>query len=99
MIFLFRSCYDDAIQLERSVVTMVEKCAFCGGDIAYDPYYETVEGKNLPFHAKACADSLKEKKCAYCGGIIAYDPYYETIGGKKLPFHAQACAEALKKKT
>jgi hypothetical protein len=75
------------------------KCAFCGGIIAYEPYYETIGGKKLPFHAKACADAFGEKKCAFCGGIIVYAPYFETIGGIKLPFHAKACAVAYKKQS
>jgi hypothetical protein len=73
------------------------KCAFCGGIIAYEPFYETIGGKKLPFHAKACADAFGEKKCAFCGGIIVYAPYYETVKGTKLPFHAKACAVAYKK--
>jgi hypothetical protein len=52
----------------------------------------------LAFHAKACADSLKDKKCAFCGGVIAYEPYTEVINGQKMSFHAKACADALKKK-
>jgi len=82
-----------------------KKCAFCGGAIAYEPFYETVGGKKLAFHAKACADAYKEKKgagtmtkCAFCGGPVAFAPYYETIGGKNLPFHAKACADAYKAK-
>jgi hypothetical protein len=75
------------------------KCAFCGGIIAYEPYYETIGGKKLSFHAKACADAFGEKKCAFCGGIIVYAPYFETIGGIKLPFHAKACAVAYKKQS
>jgi len=75
------------------------KCAFCGGVIAYEPYCETIGGKKLAFHAKACADAFGEKKCAFCGGIIVYTPYYETIGGVKLPFHAKACAVAYKKRS
>ena len=82
-----------------------KKCAFCGGAIAYEPYYETVDGKKTAFHAKACADAYKAKKaektmtkCAFCGGAVAFTPYYETIGGKKLAFHAKACADALKAK-
>ena len=39
-----------------------KKCAFCGGAIAYEPYYETIEGKKTAFHAKACADAFKAKK-------------------------------------
>jgi hypothetical protein len=77
------------------------RCAFCDGVIAYEPYFETIEGKKLPFHAKECAVALKASKytkCAFCGGIIAFDPYVETIGGKKLTFHAKACADAYKKK-
>jgi hypothetical protein len=31
------------------------KCAFCDGVVAYEPYYETIAGKKLAFHAKACA--------------------------------------------
>ena len=80
-----------------------QKCAFCGGAIAYEPYWETMGGTKLPFHAKACADSYKVKKadatmtrCALCGGAIAFAPYYETIDGKKLAFHAKACADAYK---
>jgi hypothetical protein len=65
--------------------------------IAYEPFYETIGGKKLPFHAKACADAFGEKKCAFCGGIIVYAPYYETIKGTKMPFHAKACAVAYKK--
>jgi hypothetical protein len=38
------------------------KCAFCGGLIAYEPYLETIDGKKLSFHAKACADAYKNKK-------------------------------------
>ena len=72
------------------------KCAFCGGIIAYEPFFATIEGKKLPFHAKACADAFGEKKCAFCGGVIVYAPYYETIGGTKLPFHAKPCATAYK---
>ena len=82
-----------------------KKCAFCGGVIASEPYFETVDGKKTAFHAKACADAYKARKakttmtkCAFCGGAIAFAPYYETIGGKKLPFHAKACADALKAK-
>ncbi len=77
------------------------RCAFCDGVIAYDPYYETIGGQKLAFHAKACAEALKASKhakCAFCGGLIAYEPYVETIGGKKLTFHAKACAESYKKK-
>jgi predicted transcriptional regulator len=77
------------------------KCAFCDGIIAYEPYYETIGGKKLAFHAKPCADTLKASKytkCTFCGGLIAYEPYVETIEGKKLPFHAKACADAYKKK-
>ena len=81
---------------------MAEKrCAFCDGVIAYDPYFETIGGEKLAFHAKPCAEALKASKhakCAFCGGLIAYEPYVETIGGKKLTFHAKACAESLKKK-
>jgi len=72
------------------------KCAFCGGIIAYNPYFTTIGGKKLPFHAKACADAYGERKCAFCGGVIAYEPYVETIGKKELPFHAKACAQAYK---
>ena len=86
-------------------MTVEKKCAFCSGVIAYEPYWETIDGKKTPFHAKACADSYKEKKaagamtkCAFCGGAIAFTPYYETIGGKKLAFHAKACADAMKAK-
>jgi flavoprotein len=82
-----------------------KKCAFCGGAIAYEPYYETIDGKKTAFHAKACADANRAKKaetnmtkCAFCGGAVAFAPYYETIGGKKLAFHAKACADALKAK-
>jgi hypothetical protein len=75
------------------------KCAFCGGIIAYDPYYEVIGGKKLPFHAKACADAFGEKKCAFCGGLIAYEPYFETIHKIRLPFHAKACAVAYKKRS
>jgi hypothetical protein len=77
------------------------KCAFCDGVIAYEPYYETVAGNKLAFHAKPCADALKASKyakCTFCGGLIAYEPYVETIEGKKLPFHAKPCADAYKKK-
>jgi dsDNA-binding SOS-regulon protein len=77
------------------------KCAFCAGVIAYEPYYETIGGKKMAFHAKACANALKASKyakCAFCGGLITYDPHVETIGGKKMPFHAKACADAYKKK-
>jgi hypothetical protein len=76
------------------------RCAFCDGVIAYDPYTETIVGKKMTFHAKACADALKASKyakCAFCGGLIAYAPYEETIAGKKLAFHAKACADAMKK--
>jgi len=38
-----------------------QKCGFCGGVIANEPYYETIAGEKLAFHAKACADALKEK--------------------------------------
>jgi hypothetical protein len=78
-----------------------KKCAFCGGVIASEPYFETIDGKKTAFHAKACADALKAgkyTKCAFCGGLIAYAPYVETIGGKKLAFHAKACADAMKAK-
>jgi len=82
-----------------------KKCAFCGGAIAYEPYYETVAGKKTAFHAKACADAHKAKKaagtmtkCAFCGGSIAFSPYYENIGGKRLPFHAKSCADVMKAK-
>jgi predicted transcriptional regulator len=71
------------------------KCAFCGGVIAYEPYYATIGGAKLAFHAKACADSLKDKKCAFCNGVIAYEPYTEVINGQKMSFHAKACADAL----
>lgn len=77
------------------------RCAFCDGAIAYEPYTETIGGKKLSFHAKACAEALKASKftkCSLCGGIIAYEPYVETIGGKKLTFHAKACADEYKKK-
>jgi hypothetical protein len=86
-------------------VAAEKKCAFCGGDIAYEPHYETIDGKKTAFHAKACTEAYKAKKaagtmtkCAFCGGPVAFSPYYETIGGKRLPFHAKACAEALKAK-
>jgi D-aminopeptidase len=67
----------------------------------YKPYTEIVDGKELSFHAKACADALKSMKyprCTFCGGVVAYEPYIETIKGKKLPFHARACADAYKTK-
>lgn len=82
-----------------------KKCAFCLGSIAFEPYYETIDGKKCAFHAKACAEAYKAKqaeasmtKCAFCGGAVAFAPYYETIGGKKMAFHAKACAEAMKTK-
>jgi len=82
-----------------------KKCAFCGGAIAYEPYYETIDGKKTAFHAKVCAEAYKAKKatgsmtkCTFCGGVIAFTPYYETIGDKRLPFHAKACADAMKAK-
>jgi flavoprotein len=86
-------------------VTVEKKCAFCSGAVAYEPYYENINGKKLAFHAKACAEAYKIKqaekamtKCAFCGGAVAFAPYYETIGGKKMAFHAKACAEAMKTK-
>jgi len=86
-------------------VAIEEKCAFCGGVIASEPHFETVDGKKTAFHAKACADAQKAKKtavtmtkCAFCGGPVAFSPYYETIGGKNMAFHAKACADALKAK-
>ena len=68
----------------------VERCAFCDGVIAFEPYTETIGGKKMFFHAKACADALKASKyskCTFCGGLIAYAPYEETIAAMKLPFH------------
>ena len=37
-------------------------CAFCNGIIAYEPYVEVIDGKKVPFHAKACAEAYKKKK-------------------------------------
>lgn len=74
------------------------KCAFCGGEIAYEPYSETIGGKKHRFHAKQCAVAFKARKCGYCGGVIVYEPYVETIGKKEMNFHAKMCADAYKKK-
>lgn len=38
-----------------------QRCAFCGGLIAYEPYMEPIRGKKLTSHAKTCAESLKKK--------------------------------------
>jgi hypothetical protein len=82
---------------EKKCESMEGKCAFCGGTIMYKPYAETIDGKKLKFHAKACADAFKEMKwphCVFCGGIIAYEPYTETIG-EKSPLPCQSLRRSL----
>jgi len=73
------------------------KCGFCGGVIAYEPYFETIGGKRYAFHAEQCSVAFKARKCGYCGGSIVYEPYTEVIGKKEMTFHAKACATAYKK--
>jgi hypothetical protein len=41
-------------------------CAFCDGIIAYEPYFETIAGEKLAFHARACAEALKASRYAKC---------------------------------
>ena len=85
----------------------IEKCTFCGAPIVGEPYWETIDGKKLPFAAKGCATAYKDKQksnapkevkghaCTFCGAPIVGEPYWETI---KLPFAAKGCAEEYKKK-
>ena len=37
------------------------RCAWCGGIIPYEPFKETVKGRDYTFHATGCANSFKKK--------------------------------------
>jgi KaiC/GvpD/RAD55 family RecA-like ATPase len=37
------------------------RCAWCGGIIPYEPFKETVNGRDYTFHATGCSNSFKKK--------------------------------------
>jgi KaiC/GvpD/RAD55 family RecA-like ATPase len=37
------------------------RCAWCGGIIPYEPFKETIKGRDYTFHATGCANSFKKK--------------------------------------
>jgi len=37
------------------------RCAWCGGIIPYEPYKETINGRDYTFHATGCSNSFKRK--------------------------------------
>jgi len=46
-------------------ISMVEdntpRCAWCGGIIPYEPFKETINGRDYTFHASGCFNSFKRK--------------------------------------